>query len=64
MAKVDLKTFTAELANELGATVDDSVGDWNGVMRGEMGAGAWLLQFMRAWQHACAAHDAESAVQA
>ncbi len=32
MAKVDLKAFTAELANELGATVDDSVGDWNGVM--------------------------------
>ena len=34
------------------------------IMRGEMGAGAWLLQFMRAWQHACAAQDAESAVQA
>ena len=32
MAKVDLKAFTAELANELGATVDASVGDWNGVM--------------------------------
>ena len=32
MAKVDLKAFTAELANELGATVDDRVGDWNGVM--------------------------------
>ena len=32
MAKVDLKAFTAELANELGATVGDSVGDWNGVM--------------------------------
>ena len=32
MAKVDLKAFTAELANELGAAVDDSVGDWNGVM--------------------------------
>ena len=32
MAQVDLKAFTAELAAELGATVDDSVGDWNGVM--------------------------------
>ncbi len=34
------------------------------IMRGEMGAGAWLLQFMRAWQHPCAVQDAESAVQA
>ena len=34
------------------------------IMRGEMSAGAWLLQFMRAWQHACAAQDAESAVRA
>ena len=34
------------------------------IMRGEMGAGAWLLQFMRDWQHACAAQDAESAVHA
>ena len=34
------------------------------IMRGEMSAGAWLLQFMRAWQRACAAQDAESAVQA
>ena len=32
MAQVDLKAFTAELANELGATVYGSVGDWNGVM--------------------------------
>ena len=32
MAQVDLKAFTAELAAELGATVADSVGDWNGVM--------------------------------
>ena len=32
MAQVDLKAFTAELAAELGATVDDSVGDWIGVM--------------------------------
>ena len=32
MAQFDLKAFTAELAAELGATVDDSVGDWNGVM--------------------------------
>ena len=34
------------------------------IMRGERGAGAWLLQFMRAWQYACAAQDVESAVQA
>ena len=34
------------------------------IMRGEASAGAWLLQFMRAWQYACAAQDAESAVQA
>ena len=34
------------------------------IMRGEMGAGAWLLQFMRAWQYACAVQDAESAVRA
>ena len=32
------------------------------IMRGE--ASAWLLQFMRAWQYACAAQDAESAVRA
>ena len=32
MAKVDLKAFTAELANELGATVDDSAADWNGII--------------------------------
>ena len=32
MAQVDLKSFTAELAAELGATVDGSDGDWNGVM--------------------------------
>ena len=34
------------------------------IMRGQQGAASWLLQFMRAWQYACAAHDAESAVQA
>ena len=34
------------------------------IMRGEASAGAWLLQFMRAWQYACAAQDAESAVRA
>ena len=34
------------------------------IMRGEMGAGAWLLRFVRAWRYACAAQDAESAVQA
>ena len=34
------------------------------IMRGEASAGAWLLQFMRAWQYACAAQDVESAVQA
>ena len=34
------------------------------IMRGEISAGAWLLQFMRAWQYACAAQDAESGVQA
>ena len=27
-------------------------------------AGAWLLHFMRAWQYACAAQDAEGGVQA
>ena len=32
MAQADLKAFTEILAYELGATVDDSVGDWNGVM--------------------------------
>ena len=32
MAQVDLKAFTAELANELGATVDDSAADWNGII--------------------------------
>ena len=32
MAKVDLKAFTAELANELGATVDGSAADWNGII--------------------------------
>ena len=34
------------------------------IMRGEASAGAWLLQFMRAWQYACAAQDAEGAVRA
>ena len=34
------------------------------IMRGEMGAGAWLLRFVRAWRYACAAQDAESAVRA
>ena len=34
------------------------------IMRGQHGEASWLLQFMRAWQHACAARDAESAVQA
>ena len=34
------------------------------IMRGEMGAGAWLLRFVRAWRYACAVQDAESAVQA
>ena len=32
--------------------------------RGEMGEGAWLLRFVRAWRYACAAQDAESAVRA
>ena len=31
---------------------------------GQLGEASWLLQFMRAWQHACAAQDAESAVRA
>lgn len=34
------------------------------IMRGEMSAGAWLLQFMRAWRYACAVQDAEIAVRA
>ena len=32
MAQADLKAFTAELANELGATVDGSAADWNGII--------------------------------
>ena len=32
MAQVDLKAFTAELANELGATVYGSAADWNGII--------------------------------
>ena len=34
------------------------------IMRGQHGAASWLLRFMRAWRYACAAQDAESAVQA
>ena len=48
------KLFRVQAMNEKGMMLDVEV----------MGAGAWLLQFMRAWQHACAAQDAESAVQA
>ena len=32
MDKAELKAFTAELANEIGATVDDSAADWNGTI--------------------------------
>ena len=32
MAQVDLKAFTEILAYELGATVDDSAADWNGII--------------------------------
>ena len=54
MAQADLKAFTAELANELGATVDDSVGDWNGVMDTADGLRLQVTQFgdkgcVRAW---------------
>ena len=34
------------------------------IMRGQHGEASWLLRFVRAWQYACAAQDAESAVQA
>ena len=34
------------------------------IMRGQHGEASWLLRFMRAWQYACAAQDAESAVRA
>ena len=34
------------------------------IMRGQYGDASWLLRFMRAWRYACAAQDAESAVQA
>ena len=34
------------------------------IMRGQHGEASWLLRFMRAWRYACAAQDAESAVQA
>ena len=32
MDKAELKAFTAELANELGATVDANTNDWCGVV--------------------------------
>ena len=54
MAKVDLKAFTAELANELGATVDDSAADWNGIVDTADGLRLQVTQshrkgYVRAW---------------
>ena len=51
MAQVDLKAFTAELANELGATVYGSAADWNGIINTADGLRLQVVQpnLIRAW---------------